>query len=433
MTHLVRRFVCGRCGATAPLSDRPYQECASCRAVSDFDFGVARQHRDWPKHEAQLAQLFDRYGQELQTAAGSHDRDGYAAAYTAILRQLIHRLPALYPSRAVEPAYADQLAAFHGMWQAVTAIEPALVRGDLAFRARREEVKTKGNRVQPETLWPLIDHAVKHIAEVQRIADLMTAPPDDFVPGFIQRFSISVTVAEWLPQLPLDAQQELVTRMGVANEYVAPGEGHRQVSQSAAGRSRWRRASSRWRARTARPRSRKHHGFRAIEAERYEGSGYDRRVRLGRAVRQPARPAASRPRRSGVPQGQAVPDDHAARRVCGSRRQLLADVRRAEQQEARGRARVDRAIRRAQKAPARSDPVPRARQVHHVAAVGRGAGAATRRDRQRCDAVHGDRWSRHGRRGARRWNGSTARVRRGRQAHEDDSARGSGGLESRFS
>jgi len=222
MSHLLRRFVCGRCGATAPLSDRPYQECASCQAVGDYDYGVARRHLDWPRHEARLAQLRNRFDNQLASAAQTRDRDGYAAAYTALLRQLIHQVPALFPSRAVDGQYRDRLAAFHGMWQAMTAIEPSLVRADHAFRARREEVVSRRGRVQPETLWPLIDHAAKHAAEIQRIVGIMCEPPDDFVPDYIKRFVLSVTVAEWLPQLRLEAQRELVNRLELSHEYVEP-------------------------------------------------------------------------------------------------------------------------------------------------------------------------------------------------------------------
>ena len=113
VSHLVRRFVCGRCGATAPLSTRPYQECGSCNAVSDYDFGVARQHPDGPTHEALAAHLFAVHEDELGAASAAFDRGAYTSIYEGIIGTLIDQVPSFYPTRAKEPAYRACLARFH--------------------------------------------------------------------------------------------------------------------------------------------------------------------------------------------------------------------------------------------------------------------------------------------------------------------------------
>jgi DNA-directed RNA polymerase subunit RPC12/RpoP len=215
-SHLLRRLVCGNCGATAPLSDRPYQQCASCSTVSDYDFGVARQHHDWPAHEARLAELFVAHKDAFEAAVASGDQKRYALAYAEVLRTLIAEFPALYPTRCSDESYRERLVQFHAAWQA-TSLDREIVEGNMLFGYLRGKVVP----TRPKTLWSLIDHALKIFDVQQRLVDAIPpGPPEDFAPKYVRRFTISNTVAEWLPQLAPKAQRELVTRMGVSNEYL---------------------------------------------------------------------------------------------------------------------------------------------------------------------------------------------------------------------
>lgn len=75
-----------------------------------------------------------------------------------------------------------------------------------------------------DVLMPVFDIAVKHFeAQDRSVARRGCPPPPDFIRGWMRRVGISMTVQEWLPRIPLAEQLTLVARMGVANEYVAPG------------------------------------------------------------------------------------------------------------------------------------------------------------------------------------------------------------------
>jgi hypothetical protein len=221
--QLVKRFVCARCGATAPLSARPFQECGSCSAVSDFDFGAARSHPDWPAHEAKLQALWAQRHGTFEKAHATGDREQYAKTYADLLKRLVGEFPQLYPSRATDAAYAKHLVAFYANWQATAAIEPELANGNQTAAMLRA-VALKKKNVRMDALWPLIDHTAAHFKAQQRIAAAIPpGPPDDFVPDFIVRWGTSITIAEWLPKLiGISPQRTLVERMGVSREYVEP-------------------------------------------------------------------------------------------------------------------------------------------------------------------------------------------------------------------
>ncbi|HUS64286.1 MAG TPA: hypothetical protein VMZ28_07070 [Kofleriaceae bacterium] len=218
--RLLKRFLCAGCGATGPMpSGSPFIQCASCGAIGDFDLGAARANPDWPRHEALSYELHGRHKDALEAARDAGDRERWIALYRVVTEALVDAFPAIYPPRVREPEYREQLVAFQAAQNANLAMDPEILEGQRGLEETSRELA--GGAWRTERLWPLFEAAVRHFELQQRlIAARGPALPDDFVPDYLRRVGVSMLVQEWLPQLePLD-QRELVTRMGIAREYL---------------------------------------------------------------------------------------------------------------------------------------------------------------------------------------------------------------------
>jgi DNA-directed RNA polymerase subunit RPC12/RpoP len=213
--RLLKRFVCAGCGATGPMpSGSPFIQCASCGAVGDYDLGAARANPDWPRHEALSHELHTRHKEALDAARDAGDRERWVALYAGLTEALVDAFPSAYPPRVGEPAYRAQLIAFHAAHCANLQLDADLV----ASLRNLERLSGAGD------LWAVFDAAVLHFELQDRTVErLGPPPPEDFVPRHLRRFGVSMMVQEWLPQLALEQQREMVQRLGVAREYVEPG------------------------------------------------------------------------------------------------------------------------------------------------------------------------------------------------------------------
>ena len=220
--RLLRRFTCAQCGATGPVdSPAPYVRCESCSAVGDFDWGAARRHPEWPAHEAMTHALLTQNKRVLDQARVDANRKGWSEIYEAILYALVAKFPALYPPRARERDYLARFITFQTAFHMVMAIEPPLLDGELALDTLRPRVKYQNGIAHPETLWPLVDQALRYFA-VQEQFGYAAPPPEDFAPRYVSRSATSAFVADWLPKLSVKVQRELVARLGVSAEYLEP-------------------------------------------------------------------------------------------------------------------------------------------------------------------------------------------------------------------
>jgi hypothetical protein len=224
--QLVRRFVCGRCGAVAAIADLPYMHCRSCGAVGDYDWSTAARHPAWHAHQEMAQQRLSAFGARLEAAVAARDVAGYAATYAELLDPVIVRFPPMFPKRtATEPEYRARFASFIGGWQATNALSSQIVDGNSLIAYTRQRVVLKGKRCDAKTLWPFVDVARQTIETHTEF--VRAEQPEDFAPHYVRRFGIVTLVTEWLPVLGLPDQKELVKRFGVEREYVAPAtDGH---------------------------------------------------------------------------------------------------------------------------------------------------------------------------------------------------------------
>lgn len=224
-TPLLKRFVCCACGATGPMPlDIPFVTCGSCGVIGDFDLGIARRNPDWPRHEALQHALYAQRSDAMARAVSTRDHEAYTALQIEIFDELMKQCPAVYPRRlARDPAYRAHWLRFQGTHNANLVLDPGLLEhgrttAEIGARVLQEPWTTA-------TLWPMFEAAIRHFEAQDRLCrERPPGPPPDFAPGYMRRLGVSMTVQEWLPRLELGDQLELVERMGIAHEYVVPGD-----------------------------------------------------------------------------------------------------------------------------------------------------------------------------------------------------------------
>ena len=242
----VKRTKCAFCGAPKQLpSVREHLYCDYCGQLVDFDLRQAMANAAVNPDSAEYAQHANQIGPAAARAQKDGDRERY--------RQLQYRLfdlQASYTKWAVPPrawndeSYRMKWVRFNAEQAAATAFDPAYQRLDDDMRRLALRLRYRGNmlkmargamgggmsgdafpKVDPESLWPLIDVLVAQSArtmEVVAATGVRELDPDCMPQEVLRRMTPSSIAQAYLRFLEPDEGLELINRLGISHEFVKP-------------------------------------------------------------------------------------------------------------------------------------------------------------------------------------------------------------------
>jgi DNA-directed RNA polymerase subunit RPC12/RpoP len=246
-SEFVKRTKCAFCGAPKMLpSVREYLYCDYCGQLVDFDLRQAMANAHTNPDSTAYAQQANQVGPAAAQALQAGDRERYRQ-----LQYQLYDLQTAYTKWAVPPrawndeGYRSQWVRYNAEQAVANSFDPAYQRLDADMRNLALSLRWRGGnmmkmamgamgggqsadafpKVEPASLWPLIDVMVAQSArslEVAAATGVRELDPDQMPQAVIQRMTPSSIAQAYLRFLEPDEGLELISRLAISHEFVHP-------------------------------------------------------------------------------------------------------------------------------------------------------------------------------------------------------------------
>jgi DNA-directed RNA polymerase subunit RPC12/RpoP len=197
--------------------------CDYCSALVDYDLRVAIRSTDTITDRAAYAATFNGIGKRSREAKAARDATAYAAVRREFWDAWLTYSPSAASHRVGDPAYRRAYIDYMTASNVTTDLDPTFQANEAEVRQAAASLRRNGMMIEPDSLWPVVDAyiAQRELADrLLKAAGIPDQDPDHASDAVRHRIAMSALAQGWLTTLPAEAGEELLSRTGLAAEYM---------------------------------------------------------------------------------------------------------------------------------------------------------------------------------------------------------------------
>jgi DNA-directed RNA polymerase subunit RPC12/RpoP len=227
-SDFIKRATCVRCGAPKTLpSKTAYLYCDYCGALVDYDFRLANAGTNAGITNTIYLQLVTPWRSAMAQARATGDRDSYRGLMLHVFRQWIEQCPqAVSPRAKTDAEFRERMVAYCAECSVVKDMDPQQQQMEAEVNAvinafQRIPTETgpwlvAGDFWRAAELWKQQMDLAYAMIDATGVAAL---DPDDPPPGVALKMEYSTFCQSWLPHLPADDGERLLSFYGMTGDY----------------------------------------------------------------------------------------------------------------------------------------------------------------------------------------------------------------------